>query len=136
MTPREQVITRAGGSCERCRQTLRGSWSIHHRLPRGMGGTKTPDDAYRLVMLCGSGVTGCHGWVESNRAEATEQGWLIRHGVTKPVDVPVFADGAWYAVTPHALVPLTVVPAHACRAPLAPTPTPASKESADARCPF
>jgi hypothetical protein len=113
MTPREQVLARSGGACERCGRNLQASifgYSVHHRLARGMGGTKTPDDAYRLVVLCGSGVTGCHGWVESNRAAAEAQGWLIRHGVTKPIDVPVFADGSWYAITPHALVPLDLTP--------------------------
>jgi hypothetical protein len=30
-----------------------------------------------VVTLCGTGTTGCHGWVEAHREQATEQGWLL-----------------------------------------------------------
>lgn len=62
-----------------------------------MGGSKTAwvNLAANLVLLCGSGVTGCHGWVESNRAEATELGWLVsRIGIQRAEDIPVpYWDG-------------------------------------------
>lgn len=29
------------------------------------------------MWLCGDGVTGCHGWVESHPFEAREDGWHV-----------------------------------------------------------
>lgn len=91
---RSQVLMRAGGRCERCHEPVGiHPSSVHHRIPRGMGGTS--DDVVNtvaaLVLLCGSGTTGCHGWVESHRMEAYATGWLIRRGVDSktPETVPV-----------------------------------------------
>lgn len=56
---------------------------MHHRLPRGMGGSNSKagrartERASNLVVLCGSGTTGCHGWVEANRHAAYLSGWLV-----------------------------------------------------------
>lgn len=73
--------------CRRCGiSVVHAARSIHHRQPRGAGGTRGRE-AHRLsllVLLCGSGTTGCHGWVESNRSEARELGWLISK--FEPVD--------------------------------------------------
>ncbi len=33
-----------------------------------------------LLWVCGTGTTGCHGYMESERIEARENGWLVRHG--------------------------------------------------------
>lgn len=87
------VVARAtvGGvvRCELCGTWAALTWSIHHRQPRGMGGSRaesnTPD---RLLLCCGSGNSGCHGRIESNRAEAYANGWLVRRPFD-PVDVPV-----------------------------------------------
>lgn len=96
---------RAGGQCERCGQGLRFSdrgyaWSLHHRQPRGMGGSRAPyvNLPSNLLVLCGSGVTGCHGWVEANRRDALELGLLVsRAAGTEPVLVPVtLAGSAWW----------------------------------------
>lgn len=80
---RQRVAERAVDCCERCGRVLRheGEWvlahSVHHRLPRGRGGT----NAYsNLALLCGTGVTGCHGEVEWRRTEAYTTGWLVRTG--------------------------------------------------------
>ena len=68
--------------CVRCGTHVGGDSegrSVHHRQPRGMGGTSLPG-AHRLsllVLLCGSASTGCHHWAESNRTEARAMGWLI-----------------------------------------------------------
>lgn len=44
--------------------------------------------ASNLVLLCGSGTTGCHGWVHSNVRVATELGLIVSQwGV--PSEVPV-----------------------------------------------
>lgn len=81
--------------CFRCAIMLhygQGGYSIHHRQPRGMGGSRDPaiNDPANLLLLCGSGVTGCHGWVESNRPEATDLGLLVsRNSRYSPIEVPV-----------------------------------------------
>lgn len=75
---RELVYARAEERCERC--GIRPyAGSLHHRRPRGMGGdsrleTNLPAN---LLLLCGSGVTGCHGWIEDNRIEAKRLGLLV-----------------------------------------------------------
>lgn len=104
---RDAIRLRASGHCERCGvSVVDRPASIHHRRPRGMGGSKsheweTPECG---VVLCGTGTTGCHGYVESHRTEAAEQGWLVpRRDPRHPRDVPVFADGVWYLVTPFQL---------------------------------
>lgn len=98
----EAVWVRDEGRCARCGAGLqrsdRGrSWSVHHRRPRGMGGSRVAwvNLPSNLVLLCGSGVDGCHGWVEANRAEAVELGWLVsRIGVQTPARIPVpYWDG-------------------------------------------
>lgn len=79
---------------DRCRRCGAPTWQIHHRQPRGMGGTRDPrvNSPANLVLLCGTGVTGCHGWVESHRALAREQGWLVSQWAD-PVDVPIVHMG-------------------------------------------
>lgn len=59
----------------------RSAISIHHRLPRGSGGTRRPEtnSLARLMLACGTGTTGCHGWAESNRTAAEVRGILLRH---------------------------------------------------------
>ena len=73
------VHSRAQVRCERCGTRESEYWSLHHRRPRGMGGSKNPalNAPSNILLLCGSGTTGCHGWVESNRAEAYETGLLL-----------------------------------------------------------
>lgn len=55
-----------------------------------MGGSKDPvtNSAANLLRLCGSGTTGCHGYIEANRSEALRLGHLVRQG-QNPADVPV-----------------------------------------------
>lgn len=71
---------------------LNAPYSIHHRLPRGRGGTNV---AANLIVLSGTGATGAHGEVESHRQIAYEYGWLLRTG-DNPERVPVkYHDGWW-----------------------------------------
>jgi hypothetical protein len=44
-----------------------------------MGGSKNANlhRPGNLILLCGSGVDGCHGWVESNRDIARDHGYLL-----------------------------------------------------------
>lgn len=55
-----------------------------------MGGSKDPmmSSPANLLLLCGSGTEGCHGWVESHRTEAYESGLLV-HRVDDPAETPV-----------------------------------------------
>jgi 5-methylcytosine-specific restriction endonuclease McrA len=78
---RATVLSRDKGRCVRCDvSVLNRPSSVHHRLPRRMGGTKDERsaDPRNLVTLCGTGTTGCHGEVESYRALAYDTGWVIR----------------------------------------------------------
>lgn len=65
-------------------------WSVHHRLPRRMGGSNNTalNLPSNLLIVCGSGTTGCHGWLESRRAEAYDAGFILRAGQV-PARVPV-----------------------------------------------
>jgi len=58
---------------------------MHHRKKRSQGGTWTPEC---IVAVCGTGTTGCHGWIESNPAESDLSGFHVRpweDPATKPV---------------------------------------------------
>lgn len=85
-------------ACVRCGAVVpRDEDSIHHRIPRGRGGENTAEN---LLLLCGSGTTGCHGYVESHRTEAYNHGYLVRTGFD-PLDVPVLLAGkAWAYPSP------------------------------------
>lgn len=93
----ERVIERDGGRCARCGRAVahlvRGiAWSLHHRRPRGAGGTTLAwvNLPANLVILCGSGVTECHGWVEKHRDKARELGFLVRlSGLLIAADVAI-----------------------------------------------
>lgn len=97
---RKQIQDRAGrdgftSRCEKC-----GWWisdnQIHHRRPRGAGGSRRLDTnlASNGVNLCPP----CHDDIESNRSEASDKGWLIsqhRKGIT-PREIPVeMHDGTY-----------------------------------------
>ena len=80
----EVVIHRDRGQCAHCGSRPFGDrgfgWSIHHRRPRGMGGSWNREDTNspaNLVILCGTGTSSCHGWVEHNRADAHRLGLLV-----------------------------------------------------------
>lgn len=115
-TVRVVFFQREQERCFRCRRPLRFEdrgigWSAHHRLPRGMGGVGAKKGSeYELLVsnianalvLCGSGVTGCHGWAEKYRAMAREYGYLIpRLGLERhPAGIRVRrADGSWWLLT-------------------------------------
>jgi len=88
---RALVLARARYHCERCGVLLAADYySLQHRRPRGMGGSSDPDihSPSNLLALCGSAVTGCHGWAESKRDEADAAGFLIK-GRRDPAEVPV-----------------------------------------------
>jgi len=94
---RMSVVLRGGGKCEICNQPLNSSQfvSLHHRKPRKMGGSKDPtlNEASNLMMICGSGTSGCHGYVESNRELSYANGWLV-HSYEEPITKPVLIRSA------------------------------------------
>jgi len=97
MATRRLILERDGAACVLCGKAYHPAFdSIHHRQARGMGGSKDPstNGAANGIVLCGSGTTGHHGWVESHRAEALALGLLVsRHGRQCPDEVPVSFDG-------------------------------------------
>jgi HNH endonuclease len=89
---RALVLARDGYACARCGKLLHGDYySLHHRLPRGRGGTHTAEN---LVTLCGSATTGCHHMVESYRTRATIEGWLVSSGFD-PAHYAIVRSGIW-----------------------------------------
>ena len=99
----DAVLERDHWSCIVCNEAIVGDrgtdWSIGHRIPRGMGGTKDPriNLSSNLLTLCGSGTTGCHGATEGPlRAMAYTEGWLLPRSAD-PRAVPVLIErGARY----------------------------------------
>ena len=90
------VMSRSAFHCERCGKRLgEGEHvSVHHRTPRGMGGSHDErlNLMSNLMALCGSGTTGCHGWIEHNREEARQNGWLVSRG-TDASTIPALVRG-------------------------------------------
>jgi len=100
------VLVRDSYRCVRCGCPIQGerglAWSLQHRRPRGMGGTKRSDanSPANLIALCGSGTTDCHGHVESYRAEAYTNGWLVSiHADPAKVPCLVAQQSRWVYLT-------------------------------------
>lgn len=66
------------------------AWSVHHRRSRGMGGSKAPaiNLPANLLVVCGSGTTGCHGFLEANPLWAFDNGLRI-HTLPQRLTVPI-----------------------------------------------
>jgi hypothetical protein len=114
---RTAFFDRENGRCFRCRRLLRweqrgavydGGWSAHHRKPRGRG--RSRDVALSVIenclIVCGTGTTGCHGWVEKHRDRAIEQGLLIPGLATTDEYAPARVrvqrlSGSWWLLTPR-----------------------------------
>lgn len=71
--------------CARCGKAIMVGGSRHHRQFRSRGGS---DTVANLVLLCGSGTTGCHGWVHANVKHARAAGFAV-DSWESPEDVPV-----------------------------------------------
>lgn len=97
-----EVMVRANFRCERCGISIQSlPMSIHHRRPRAMGGTHRLETNYssNLLALCGSGTSGCHGYIESHRAESIELGFIVpQYEMPNNVPVKTFIHG-WVLLT-------------------------------------
>lgn len=92
--------------CLRCGKApvkREGGYSIHHLTFRSHG---VDNSVEAQILLCGSGTTGCHGWVHAHPAKARAAGW-IRSGnaSTDPGEQPVMvalSSGrfGWFVLLP------------------------------------
>jgi 5-methylcytosine-specific restriction enzyme A len=86
----EAVVARAQGRSEISGEELQGvrgeDWHVHHRRPRGAGGSKRRDTngVENLLVLSAAD----HELVESQRTLAYARGWLVRQNAI-PAAVPV-----------------------------------------------
>ncbi|MCC5574559.1 hypothetical protein IMZ11_02750 [Microtetraspora sp. AC03309] len=108
---RKLVRERDEDSCVVCGVVVAGRpWSIHHRRNRGMGGSSDPgvNAVESLLLVCGTGTTGCHGVITERpwEIDAERNGWVIgRNSIADPAGVPVVVawlgpclptrDGSW-----------------------------------------
>ncbi|AXH69837.1 HNH endonuclease [Mycobacterium phage Krakatau] len=88
---KELIWERAHGRCERCGEYASDA-TAHHRRPRGLGSSRREDTNLpsNAGWLCGA----CHRHVESYRAQAFAEGWLVRQSQS-PITVPVLYRGNW-----------------------------------------
>jgi hypothetical protein len=83
---RAAVTARDDGRCRKCSKPAH---HIHHRQPKGHGGTSNPGQAHGmayLVSLCAD----CHNYVHMNPAESYLTGFLL-HAGTDPEMMPLVA---------------------------------------------
>ena len=73
---------------------------IHHRKPRGMGGTKNPES--RSVANGLYVHFHCHSRIESNRSESLENGWLIPQ--SGECSQPIRLHYGWVVLNPDGSV--------------------------------
>jgi hypothetical protein len=91
---RDAIIGAALWRCVGCGSP--GPLTTQHRIARGMGGTSSAKVSHPTngVCLCGSGTTGCHGWVEHHPNLGRSLGWVLgRH--EDPMAVPSWTSSGW-----------------------------------------
>lgn len=100
------LVCRSGQRCEVCGEPLtRATVNRHHRVPRGMGGSRHPDvhRLDRLLVVCGGplgGIAMCHGMVEARGDDVYDNGWLVRRGLDA-AQTPVWLFGASVRIRPR-----------------------------------
>lgn len=118
---RALVAKRDKDTCQRCGKAVGAGreFNLQHRMARGMGGRRGAiaevlNEAPNLITLCGTGTTGCHGWIEAHPAEAMRTGFRVPSWAD-PATVPVLTHTGWlmlshtppvpfvYPLTAHAL---------------------------------
>jgi len=89
---RDLVYTRSNRVCERCGTRRGTNW--HHR--RAAGRLWTPENG---LDLCGSGTTGCHGWVTDQPILAKDYGWSVSNFHGDLLATPVLVYRRWVYLT-------------------------------------
>lgn len=97
---RTLVRERDGLHCQMCGRVLAGRpYAVHHRTPKGMGGSAKLENASNLVTLCGSGnADGCHGKAHSNPQWARNHGWIVSRSFD-PAEIPVDMHDGWFLLS-------------------------------------
>jgi hypothetical protein len=85
ITRNESIDRREQQRCARCGVVIWSGGSRHHRKFKSRRGG---DEVSNGVLLCGSGTTGCHGWVHANPVSARMVG-LALLATDNPLLVPV-----------------------------------------------
>lgn len=93
---RFQVYERAQGHCDVTGRMLpggpEGQWEMHHRRPKGMGGTSLPhkDCTCNLIAVLSHvhnmDPASIHGWP----TRARDHGWLLRKHIEDPGLCPIW----------------------------------------------
>lgn len=96
-TTKRLVAARQRYRCWICNKDLTGPTphSFHHRRMRShpFPGLHEPAN---LILLCGTGTTGCHGQVHADPAHAYRNGWLMHSWQPDPEASPLLDhDGRW-----------------------------------------
>lgn len=86
---RAQLMKRSSGVCEVCGNAR--AEEMHHRRPRGMGGSKRTETntASAGIHICSA----CHSMIERHRNIAMLCGWLVSQYEDEPASVPVMYRG-------------------------------------------
>src|SRR4051794_39579681 len=94
VSTRQVVRERSGGTCEIfipavCRGRAE---NISHRKARSQGGLWTPANC---MDACGSGTTGCHGWVESHWEQAHKMGLRLSRSQDPECEPVLMRTAEW-----------------------------------------
>lgn len=67
--------------------------SVQHRRAQGAGGTSLEEtnSLSNLLLICGTGTTGCHGWMETQERKVSRGlGFVVEHTYDDHRPVPVY----------------------------------------------
>lgn len=95
---RRDLSKRAVHRCEVC--GCPGANTVHRRVNASQGGRDTLGN---LLLVCGSGTTGCHGRITTNPAWARARGYTVG-GTFEPCDVPLVRWSRWTGVPEVVLI--------------------------------
>jgi hypothetical protein len=79
------VKLRDAGICAACGLPIFGNGHIHHRQPRGMGGSGNRRDTPANMIHVHET---CHRTIESHRESAVDRGWIVLRG-HNPAETPI-----------------------------------------------
>lgn len=110
---RALVVERDHGMCVVCGDPLPENWpgfSVHHRKPRSSAEPNLNSPA-NLAAICGSGTTGCHGWVHAHPEQSYEFGFLVPRGMDPAKwAIEHASHGAVYLLDDGSWMPVPIEP--------------------------